>query len=206
MTKVVLATRNHHKVEELREILADVCDELGLDIVGLDEFPDAPDVVEDGVTFAENAMLKARRGGRRPASRRSRTTPGSPSTCSAAPPASSAPAGPAARADRANLELLLAQLGDVRDEHRAAAFVCAAALVLPDGRSAAEVGALPGQRRPRAPGERRLRLRPHLRPRRPAGRRGTHPGGVCRRGEERRLAPVPRLPRAGPHLKELLRP
>ena len=60
MTKVVLATRNHHKVEELREILADVCGELGLDIVGLDEFPDAPDVVEDGVTFAENAALKAR--------------------------------------------------------------------------------------------------------------------------------------------------
>ena len=59
MTKVVLATRNHHKVEELRAILADVCDELGLDIVGLDEFPDAPDVVEDGVTFAQNAVLKA---------------------------------------------------------------------------------------------------------------------------------------------------
>ena len=46
--------------------------------------------------------------------------------------------------DRANLELLLAQLGDVRDEHRAAAFVCAAAIVLPDGRSAAELGRFPG--------------------------------------------------------------
>src|SRR6478609_2285154 len=46
--------------------------------------------------------------------------------------------------DRANLELLLGQLAEVRDEHRAAAFVCAAALVLPDGRSAAELGRFPG--------------------------------------------------------------
>ena len=48
-------------------------------------------------------------------------------------------------ADRANLELLLAQLGDVREEHRGAAFVCAAALVLPDGRSAVEAGRFPGR-------------------------------------------------------------
>ena len=59
MTKVVLATRNAHKVEELREILADVSDELGLEIVGLDGFPDVPEVVEDGVTFEQNAILKA---------------------------------------------------------------------------------------------------------------------------------------------------
>jgi XTP/dITP diphosphohydrolase len=36
--------------------------------------------------------------------------------------------------DRANLELVLAQISDVADEHRGAAFVCAAALVLPNGR------------------------------------------------------------------------
>ena len=59
MTKVVLATRNAHKVEELREILADVCGDLGLEIVGLDAFPDVPEVVEDGVTFEQNAILKA---------------------------------------------------------------------------------------------------------------------------------------------------
>ena len=59
MTRVVLATRNQHKVVELRHILADVCEELGLEIVGASDFPDAPDVVEDGVTFEENARLKA---------------------------------------------------------------------------------------------------------------------------------------------------
>lgn len=148
MTKVVLATRNHHKVEELREILADVCGELGLDIVGLDEFPDAPDVVEDGVTFAENAVLKAQSA--------AETTGlpaladdsglavdvlgGAPGIFSARWSGSKGPG-----ADRANLDLLLAQLGDVREEHRGAAFVCAAALVLPDGRSAVETGRFPGR-------------------------------------------------------------
>lgn len=58
--RLVLATRNAHKVGELREILADVLADLDLDIVGLADFPDVPDVIEDGVTFAENALLKAR--------------------------------------------------------------------------------------------------------------------------------------------------
>ena len=64
MTRVVLATRNDHKVLELRAILADVVEELGLEIVGASEFPGAPDVVEDEVTFEGNARLKAR-GARR---------------------------------------------------------------------------------------------------------------------------------------------
>ncbi|NQW73594.1 MAG: non-canonical purine NTP pyrophosphatase, partial [Actinobacteria bacterium] len=56
--RVVLATRNAHKVIELRRIL----DEAGIDIelVGTDEYPDLPDVVESGSTFAANALLKAR--------------------------------------------------------------------------------------------------------------------------------------------------
>ena len=58
--RIVLATRNAHKVVELREILADTLAELDLQLVGLAEFPNVPDVVEDGVTFAENALLKAR--------------------------------------------------------------------------------------------------------------------------------------------------
>lgn len=58
--RLVLATRNAHKVGELREILADVLADLDLQIVGLADFPEVADVVEDGVTFAENALLKAR--------------------------------------------------------------------------------------------------------------------------------------------------
>jgi XTP/dITP diphosphohydrolase len=56
--------------------------------------------------------------------------------------------------DVANLELLLAQLGDVPDERRGAAFVCAAALVLPDGTEIVEHGEWPGRivRAPRGSG------------------------------------------------------
>ena len=46
--------------------------------------------------------------------------------------------------DLANLELLLGQLGDVRPEHRQAGFVCAAALVTPDGREEVRTGEMRG--------------------------------------------------------------
>lgn len=54
--ELVLATRNRHKIEELAALLGD----LGITIRTLDEFPDAPDVVEDGDTCEANAVKKAR--------------------------------------------------------------------------------------------------------------------------------------------------
>jgi XTP/dITP diphosphohydrolase len=139
--RLVLATRNAHKVGELREILADVLAELDLDIVGLADFPDVPDVIEDGVTFAENALLKARAVA---------AATGLPALADdsglAVDVLGGAPGIFSARwsgrhgDDRANLELLLAQLSDVRDEHRGAGFVCAAAIALPDGRTRVEEG------------------------------------------------------------------
>lgn len=144
MSKVVLATRNHHKVEELREILADVCAELGLEIVGLDEFPDSPDVVEDGITFEENAILKATSAAEATGLPALADDSGLSVDVLGGAPGIFSARWSGGNGDRANLELLLAQLGDVRDEHRDAAFVCAAALVLPDGRSAAEVARFPG--------------------------------------------------------------
>ena len=54
--ELVLATRNRHKVIELVALLRD----LGITIRSLDEFPDAPDVVEDGATCEANAIKKAR--------------------------------------------------------------------------------------------------------------------------------------------------
>lgn len=145
MTRVVLATRNEHKVAELRHILSDVAAELDLEIVGVASFPDVPDVVEDGVTFEENARLKA--------SSLARAT-GLPALADdsglAVDVMGGAPGIFSARwagrhgDDRANLELLLAQLADVRDEHRGAAFVCAAVLALPDGTVRSAEGRLPG--------------------------------------------------------------
>ncbi len=57
MTRLILATRNAGKITELRAILA----EAGIvhDLVGAEAYPDIPDVKETGVTFAENALLKA---------------------------------------------------------------------------------------------------------------------------------------------------
>lgn len=54
--ELVLATRNRHKGEELTALLGD----LGIRIRTLTEFPDAPDVVEDGDTCEANAVKKAR--------------------------------------------------------------------------------------------------------------------------------------------------
>lgn len=54
--RMVLATRNAGKVAELAEPLK----VFGIELVGLDAFPDFPEVEETGVTFEENALLKAR--------------------------------------------------------------------------------------------------------------------------------------------------
>ena len=54
--ELVLATRNRHKGEELVALLGD----LGIRIRMLDEFPEAPDVIEDGDTCEANAIKKAR--------------------------------------------------------------------------------------------------------------------------------------------------
>lgn len=54
--ELVLATRNRHKGEELAALLGD----LGIRIRTLDEFPEAPEVIEDGETCEANAIKKAR--------------------------------------------------------------------------------------------------------------------------------------------------
>ncbi len=54
--KAVIATKNKGKLRELQELLAD----FGLEILPLDEFEDIGEIVEDGTTFFENAMKKAK--------------------------------------------------------------------------------------------------------------------------------------------------
>ncbi|MCA1808976.1 MAG: XTP/dITP diphosphatase [Lentisphaerae bacterium] len=53
--KLILATRNHHKLREIRKML----DLAELELVSLDHYADVPEVVEDGATFAANAVKKA---------------------------------------------------------------------------------------------------------------------------------------------------
>jgi XTP/dITP diphosphohydrolase len=56
MRGLVLATRNRHKGQELAALLSD----LGIGIRTMDEFPQVPDVVEDGETCEANAIKKAK--------------------------------------------------------------------------------------------------------------------------------------------------
>jgi XTP/dITP diphosphohydrolase len=55
-TQIVLATRNRHKLQEFRDMLQGT----PVEIVSCDAFAGCPDVVEDGATFADNALKKAR--------------------------------------------------------------------------------------------------------------------------------------------------
>ena len=55
MMELVVATRNAGKLKEIRRLL----ESHGVSVLGLEGFPGAPDVVEDGRTFAENAIKKA---------------------------------------------------------------------------------------------------------------------------------------------------
>jgi XTP/dITP diphosphohydrolase len=56
MDKLLIATRNPGKLAEIKELLAD----LDIEILSMADFPDAPEVEEDGDTLAQNAAKKAR--------------------------------------------------------------------------------------------------------------------------------------------------
>jgi XTP/dITP diphosphohydrolase len=133
MSKIVLATRNAGKIEELRRILD------GVEVVGLEAYPDAPDVPETELTFTGNALLKAHAIAAHtglPAVADDSglcvdALNGMPGVLSARW------SGRFGRAsgemDRANLDLLLDQLADVAPALRGAHFACAAVCARPDG-------------------------------------------------------------------------
>ena len=143
--RVVLATRNAHKVTELRRILGALPGADGVELVGLDAFPDTPEVVESGVTFAENALLKAHAVA---AATQLPSIADDSGLCvhvmGGMPGIFSALWCGRHGDDVANLELLLAQLVDIPDGRRTAHFACAAALALPDGQEYVFEGRLSG--------------------------------------------------------------
>jgi XTP/dITP diphosphohydrolase len=158
--RLVLATRNAHKVAELRPILAEALAataetvDLETELVGVDAFPGVEDVVESGVTYAENALLKARAVCAATGLVALADDSGLAVDVLGGSPGIFSARWSGGHGDRANLELLLAQLGDVPDQHRGAGFVCAAALVTPDGREVVEHGRINGvlTREPRGDG------------------------------------------------------
>jgi len=143
--RIVLATRNGHKVRELQTILADLIEELDLEIVGMGEFPDVAEVVETGVTFQENATLKAVAAAKATGLPALADDSGlAVEVLGGAPGVFSGRWAGTHGQDRANLELLLGQIHDVPDDKRAAAFVCAAVLALPEGTVVVREGRMPG--------------------------------------------------------------
>jgi XTP/dITP diphosphohydrolase len=143
--RIALATHNAHKVGEIWAILAPLVPGLTRESVVSAGELGAPAPVEDGTSFAENALIKAR------------------ALCAATGlPAIADDSGIAVDvmggapgifsalwcgrhgADAENLQLLLDQMADIPAANRGAAFVCAAVLVKPDGTEVVEMGTVRG--------------------------------------------------------------
>lgn len=141
MKRMIFATGNENKMKEIREILG----ALPLEILSMKEAGVSADIVEDGKTFEENALIKAR------------------AICKLA--------GEMVLADDSGLEIdylnkepgiysarymgedtsyhiknksLLDRLEGVPDEKRTARFVCAIAAVFPDGKELVVRGTVEG--------------------------------------------------------------
>src|SRR5690554_7713472 len=143
--RLVLATHNAHKVGELRAVLGPEIPDLDpADVVSAADVG-VPAPREDGVTFAENALIKARAIARATGLPALADDSGlAVDVLGGAPGIFSARWAGSHGDDAANLALLLDQLADVPAAHRGARFVCAAALVTPDGREHVELGELRG--------------------------------------------------------------
>jgi len=129
MIKLVVATRNAGKLKEIRRLL----EAQGVTILGLDTFPEAPEVEEDGDTFALNAAKKAETIAR---------VTGLPcladdsgltvAALQGRPGVHSARYSGADATDSSNNLKLLAEMALVPESQRQAAFCCVMALCLPD--------------------------------------------------------------------------
>jgi XTP/dITP diphosphohydrolase len=144
--RVVLATRNAKKLVELRRILAGIDALADVDVLGLGDLAPFDEPAETELTFAGNALLKARA---------TVLATGLPSLAddsglcvdalNGMPGVLSARWAGHEKSDEANNLLLLDQLGDVPDEHRGGSFVAAVALRLPAGFETVTSGEMRGR-------------------------------------------------------------
>lgn len=128
---IVLATRNHNKLREFRDILQG----MPVRVLCCDDFPGCPEVEEDGMTFFENALKKAREVA---AYTRHLTIADDSGlevdALGGAPGIYSARYGGVQGDAARNITRLLRELDGVPREKRRAQFRCVIALVAPDGR------------------------------------------------------------------------
>jgi len=143
MVKVLVASRNQGKVRELEQVLRELNIE-GVELVSLHDAPPYPDPVEDGLTFVDNALLKARVGAKATglpcvaddSGLTVKALNGMPGILSARWSGNHGD-------DQANNDLLLAQMADINE--RAAAFVSCCALASPDGQEFTAEGRWEGE-------------------------------------------------------------
>ena len=138
--RIVLATHNPHKVAEFGGIVAATRPDL--EVVGYD----GPEPVEDGVTFEQNALIKARAAAAHTGLPALADDSGiAVDVLGGSPGVFSAYWAGQRKDDVANRELLLDQLRDIADPHRAARYVSVIALVTPEGREWTVRGEWPGR-------------------------------------------------------------
>lgn len=131
--KVLVASGNAKKLVELETVLKELGVE-AVELVSLKEIPAYPEPVENGLTFAENALIKAREGARQSGLACVADDSGlSVDALNGMPGILSARWCGRHGDDRTNNDLLLAQTADIDDPHRGAAFVSCCALVTPNG-------------------------------------------------------------------------
>ena len=142
--RVVLATRNQHKLDELRRIVEPAAP--GVEVLGLDDVGAYAEPAETEPTFEGNALIKARAACVATGLAALADDSGiCVDALNGMPGVLSARWSGRAKDDAANNTLLLAQTADVPDERRGAEFRCAMALVLADGTELVEVGIMRGR-------------------------------------------------------------
>ncbi|CAJ1581135.1 RdgB/HAM1 family non-canonical purine NTP pyrophosphatase [[Mycobacterium] wendilense] len=129
MARILVASRNAKKLAELQRVL-DGAGVSGLQLLSLADVPPYDEAPETGATFEENALAKARDGFEATGIPCVADDSGvTVAALNGMPGVLSARWAGAHGDDEANYRLLLAQLADVPDERRGAAFVSACALV-----------------------------------------------------------------------------
>lgn len=138
--RIVLASHNAHKISEFQAIVAAVRPDLT--VVAYD----GPEPVEDGVTFAENALIKARAAAAYTGLPALADDSGlTVDVLGGAPGVFSAYWAGHQKDDIANRRLLLDQLSDLAPHHRGAFFTSVIALVTPEGAEHTVEGRWPGR-------------------------------------------------------------
>ena len=140
--KIILATQNQGKVRELRELLVDE----EIEVLSLLDIPDWEDVVEDGVTFPDNAALKARVAVRRTGLIALADDSGlEVDALDGAPGVYSARYAGEPKDDERNNDKLLHLLDTIPEHKRTARFRCALVIATPFGEEYLTEGAVEGR-------------------------------------------------------------